>query len=451
MDESSNIPIAIDSSIPRQSSFSTSRSSSRRSRVTLPIDTSEPRPTRRDRQLPSIPKSPWPAASNTNMDNTDDESSPGRGGERYYTPRLAPPPPPPPPPQPLGTQWDPQRPETNQAQAPRVAHSTPSLRSPPSSQSMRQGRPSYSPPSRQATGDRDLARAPPRRTGSSIDFSRPNPPSRSTTSTASIDMSRPSRAGTRTDSDLSITTSRNKKTDQPYQPRKQSSQSPPAPLMPTNATQTKYMEMLLSLDKIPQLHNILCSCFTWLLLAGFVVIPGSFTSLRKLEAKTNGEIIPGSPAANAILSSVAETSVTVIGFICMGIGTTGAIWLGWRWRKNYVWLLNKLYMPLMLNGLAGVISTLTNVYSQQKGEWRTQAIVAVTVEGSVLSCAVILFGLYNFWLLDRVKDEHEELTLRSTSTGTLIDDGGQGNRKSSILQRVGEMGRRPAIAPGSVV
>jgi len=212
--------------------------------------------------------------------------------------------------------------------------------------------------------------------------------------------------------------------------------------MPANGSQTKYMEMLLSLDKIPQLHNILCSCFTWILLAGFVVIPGSFTSLKKLEAKTNGEIIPGSPAANAILSSVAETSVTAIGFVCMGIGTTGAMWLGWRWRKNYVWLLNKLYMPLMLNGLAGVISTITNVYSQQKGEWRTQAIVAIIVEGSVLGCAALLFGLYNFWLLDKVKDEHEELTLAS--------DDGSDNRKS-FLQRVGDMRKKPSLAPGSVV
>ncbi|KAM7211001.1 hypothetical protein V8F06_013608 [Rhypophila decipiens] len=81
--------------------------------------------------------------------------------------------------------------------------------------------------------------------------------------------------------------------DHEYQPRR---------LMPANGSQTKYMEMLLSLDKTPQLYNILCSCFTWILLAGFVVIPGSFTSLRKLQAKTNGEIIPGSPAANAVLS-----------------------------------------------------------------------------------------------------------------------------------------------------
>ncbi|KAM7188687.1 hypothetical protein V8F33_010457 [Rhypophila sp. PSN 637] len=42
-----------------------------------------------------------------------------------------------------------------------------------------------------------------------------------------------------------------------------------------------------------------------------------------------------------------------------------------------------------------------------------QSIIAVTVEGSVLGCAAILFGLYNFLLLEKVKDEHEELTLAS--------------------------------------
>lgn len=232
--------------------------------------------------------------------------------------------------------------------------------------------------------------------------------------------------------------------------------------MPTNSTQTKYMEMLLSLDRIPQLHNILCSCFTWILLAGFVVIPGSFTSLKRLEAKTNGEIVPGSsPADNAnsiLLSSVvvAETSATVVGFVCMGIGVTGTIWLGIRWRRNYVWLLNKLYMPLMLNGLAGVLSTLTNVYAQQMGEWRTQAIVAITVEGSVLGCAALLFGLYDFWLLDRVKDEHEELTMATSTQSARSGDGNNNNnnnkyRRKSILQRVGDMRRRPPLAPGSVI
>lgn len=40
------------------------------------------------------------------------------------------------------------------------------------------------------------------------------------------------------------------------------------------SVQTRYMEMLLHLDKIPRLDNILASVFTWILLAGFLVIPG---------------------------------------------------------------------------------------------------------------------------------------------------------------------------------
>src|SRR5699024_11988415 len=40
------------------------------------------------------------------------------------------------------------------------------------------------------------------------------------------------------------------------------------------------------LDDIPALHNILASFFVWLLLAGFLVFPGTFTSIQhSLEGK----------------------------------------------------------------------------------------------------------------------------------------------------------------------
>ncbi|KAK3684893.1 hypothetical protein B0T22DRAFT_202185 [Podospora appendiculata] len=208
------------------------------------------------------------------------------------------------------------------------------------------------------------------------------------------------------------------------------SSSLPHPTLTTS--QTEYMNMLLELDKIPRLHNILASCFAWILLAGFVVIPGSFSSLRALEEAGNGNgngiitILPDSP-----------TAATVIGFLCMGVGALGAGWLAWRWRANYVWLLNKLYMPVLLNGLAGVISTLTNVYTQQHGQWSTRAIIAMAVEGAVLVVSAGLFGAYNFWLLERVKSEHDRSTRR-------------GNRRS-LVEMVEDIRTAPPVAPGSVV
>ena len=50
---------------------------------------------------------------------------------------------------------------------------------------------------------------------------------------------------------------------------------------------TKYVNMLLALDKIPGFHNLLASFFVWILLAGFVLFPGTFTSLQN-QASVNG-------------------------------------------------------------------------------------------------------------------------------------------------------------------
>jgi hypothetical protein len=45
---------------------------------------------------------------------------------------------------------------------------------------------------------------------------------------------------------------------------------------------TQYVNMLLALDDIPMLHNILAKFFNWILLAGFILFPGTFTSLKNL-------------------------------------------------------------------------------------------------------------------------------------------------------------------------
>jgi hypothetical protein len=65
-------------------------------------------------------------------------------------------------------------------------------------------------------------------------------------------------------------------------------------------------------------------------------------------------------------------------------------------------------MPLFLNGLAGAIATLVAVDMQQGGRWGLLSFVAVGIEGFVVVVAGGLFGLYNFWLLHRVKREHQE-------------------------------------------
>lgn len=188
--------------------------------------------------------------------------------------------------------------------------------------------------------------------------------------------------------------------------------------------------MLLTLDTIPRLHNILASFFSWLLLAGFLVLPGTFTSLANLP--------PTSPTTKSILSSIQSLPFLVVATTCCTLGYLGNLYLMLRWRHNYIWLLNRLYMPGTLHALAGLISTLTNVLGQHKGSWSVSAQVAVGVEGGSLLVYGVLFVVYNNLLLDRVKREHQ------------VEVDGE-DKIGGLRGRVGRVVKQPSFAPGSVV
>jgi hypothetical protein len=95
----------------------------------------------------------------------------------------------------------------------------------------------------------------------------------------------------------------------------------PGQLNRQNSVQTRYMDMLLSLDTIPRLHNILASFFTWILLAGFLVFPGTFTSIASLGNDPN---IHSQTAAN-ILRGVKHVQLLVVAGVCSGIGAGGMV------------------------------------------------------------------------------------------------------------------------------
>ncbi len=126
----------------------------------------------------------------------------------------------------------------------------------------------------------------------------------------------------------------------------------PGALVRQNSVQTRYMDMLLAMDTIPRLHNVLSSFFTWILLAGFIIFPGTYTTITKLN---NDAQIQGNHTASTILASVKNIPLLVIAGVCTGIGAAGMVWLWWRWRQNYIWLLNKifLFVPSTLHSTSG--------------------------------------------------------------------------------------------------
>lgn len=135
--------------------------------------------------------------------------------------------------------------------------------------------------------------------------------------------------------------------------------------------------MLLELDNVPRLHNILASFFTWILLAGYIVFPATFNKLQTdedLDKEANSAL-----KAHA-LETVRNVPLLYVAAFACGVGVIGCLWLWWTHRKNYVWVINRIFLPALMNSIAGLISTLVNIYSAQDGKqaahsgflWRLQ-------------------------------------------------------------------------------
>lgn len=67
------------------------------------------------------------------------------------------------------------------------------------------------------------------------------------------------------------------------------------------------------------------------------------------------------------LASVRNVPLLYVAAFACGIGVLGCVWLWWKWKKNYVWVINRIFLPSLMNSIAGLISTLVNVYSAQDG------------------------------------------------------------------------------------
>lgn len=168
--------------------------------------------------------------------------------------------------------------------------------------------------------------------------------------------------------------------------------------------QTTYMRMLLGLDKISSLDNVLIAFFNWIILAGFLIFPATYVSLA---AASKSETINNNAVAREALKAVQHVPLLVMAYACCGFGCLGIFWLWWKLRLNYVWLCNKIFFTVCLNSLAGLISTLVGVYGQKDGFWSLQAIITAGVTGGVFVIAGVLYLLYNFVFLAKVRERHD--------------------------------------------
>ncbi|KAI6157297.1 hypothetical protein BKA82DRAFT_994278 [Pisolithus tinctorius] len=176
--------------------------------------------------------------------------------------------------------------------------------------------------------------------------------------------------------------------------------------------QTRYVEMLLALDDIPNLYKVLAAFFTWILLAGFILFPGTFA--------TWADKPPGT-TEHELASVINNVPLLVIAWVCTGIGGLGMLWLWWRWRKNYIWIVNRIFVPGLLNSLAGLISTLSNIYSSAGSLSGTSgfgnlgalisssALSTIIVTGAIMVICALMVLIYQFVLIRGLRKEHDRI------------------------------------------
>ncbi|KAJ7621140.1 hypothetical protein FB45DRAFT_980738 [Roridomyces roridus] len=195
-------------------------------------------------------------------------------------------------------------------------------------------------------------------------------------------------------------TSEKESTAEP-RPSKSEAQRPPLPMTRSEMQQmdTKYVNMLLAVDSIPWLYNILANFFTWILLAGLVLFPGTFANLQS-STNQNGIVV-------AAVDVVEHVSLFVIAWICTGIGAAGMCYLSYRWRSNYIWLVNKVFMPGFLNSLAGVLSTLSSVLGSQAKTFSISSRSTIIVTGVLTVVCGGLTAFYMFVLIRTLKKQHD--------------------------------------------
>jgi hypothetical protein len=109
---------------------------------------------------------------------------------------------------------------------------------------------------------------------------------------------------------------------------------------PSISVMTKYDRMCKEANKISEYYNILASFFTWILLAGFIIFPGTFTKLRNNVSSTT-ETGTAGQVAQAVVQNV---PLIYIAASCCLLGASGMCWLWRKKDKNYEWLLNHIFM-----------------------------------------------------------------------------------------------------------
>jgi len=109
---------------------------------------------------------------------------------------------------------------------------------------------------------------------------------------------------------------------------------------------SRYMLMCTQSHQARKRYTIGAALFSWLILAGYLVLPSTFTSLQ------SSSTLSGSKGGQLLQSTVRNVKLLPFaGVLCL-IGVAGISRLWYKWRRNYVWLITYILMYVKLEILA---------------------------------------------------------------------------------------------------
>ncbi|KAI3093175.1 hypothetical protein CBS147333_10134 [Penicillium roqueforti] len=126
--------------------------------------------------------------------------------------------------------------------------------------------------------------------------------------------------------------------------------------------ETTYVRMLREEAEMDISFNITVGVANWALLAGYLVIPGTFTSLQTLNQVER--VLQANEAGRTVLHTIQNPPLLGIACLLLVSGIGALMWLLHfpKIRGNYIWLINRLFTPLSLNAAAGLLTTVINVF-----------------------------------------------------------------------------------------
>ncbi|KAH6884977.1 hypothetical protein B0T10DRAFT_531112 [Thelonectria olida] len=160
---------------------------------------------------------------------------------------------------------------------------------------------------------------------------------------------------------------------------------------------TAYDAMVLQSHEVQKRYNFAAAAANWLLLAGFMVFPGTFTSLSRAG------VLNDSRAGRVLQHAIRNTPLLYIGGLCCLCGGIAICWLWWHFKHNYFWLVYRIFLPGLLHSVMALITSLINIYTAQDGNWSVTAIATVYMTGICALLMGSITAVYQLWFLEKLK------------------------------------------------